>query len=177
MKWFKQAPDTILSTNQSAQNLPSTQGWFYVCKCLSLCRPQCSHLWIKSNNALHCRCLAFLDASTNLYWVPTLWQDTMVTTNVPTSDPHWAYTLDGEIGFINSQPQSVTITTETFNYSCYKCLEGKSTGLEGSILNLVVKVVTVRGADYLKKIVPWERPLEMNPLVESNFYGNSGKNV
>lgn len=45
------------------------------------------------------------------------------------------------------------------------------------ILNLVVKVVTVRGADYLKKIVPWERPLEMNPLVESNFYGNSGKNV
>lgn len=45
------------------------------------------------------------------------------------------------------------------------------------ILNLVVKVVTVRGADYLKQIVPWERPLKMNPLVESNFYGNSGENV
>ena len=71
------------------KTLTGTQGWFKVCECFNLHRPQSSHLWIKSSNALHCQGHKYLLSTCS---VPGHNGDY----DVLVSSRHWAYTRERE---------------------------------------------------------------------------------
>jgi len=100
------------------KTLTGTQGWFKVCECFNLHRPQSSHLWIKSSNALHCQGHKYLLSTCS---VPGHNGDY----DVLVSSRHWAYTRERERNSINSSQPSVARVTPTCNYNCCGCLGGK----------------------------------------------------